>query len=72
MVFQQTECFDIGFLIQIVFREKEGRFLFFPGRKDCLLFSYMANVPSDFRMLLWQDNDRAALKMLMVMETVAM
>lgn len=33
MVFQQMECSDIGFLIQIVFREKEGRFLFFQGEK---------------------------------------
>lgn len=33
---------------------------------------YIVNVPSDFWMLLWLDNDIAALKILMVMETVAM
>lgn len=48
------------------------RVFFFQGGEVAYYSLHIVNVLSDFRMLLWQDNDIAALKMLMVMETVAM
>lgn len=52
--------------------ERDGKDSFSQGEKVAYYSLDIANVLSDFRMLLWLDNDIAALKMLMVMETVAM